>query len=70
MQEMALRLAIALAMKLLTETVIARVLIAFLESWAKSSENKLDDKVVAAIADALGVPVELLPKPYVPGSEQ
>jgi len=71
MQGIALKIAIAMVTKLMTETLLARVLIAMLEAWAKTSENKLDDKVVQAMADALGVPVDFMPKhPYVPGSEQ
>jgi hypothetical protein len=71
MQEIALKIVIAIVTKWMTETVMARVLIACLEAWAKTSENKLDDKVVQAMADALGVPVDLMPKaPYVPGSER
>lgn len=46
--------------KFMTETFLAKVLIACLGAWAKGTENKLDDKVVAAMADALGMPVEKL----------
>jgi hypothetical protein len=47
---------------LMTETFLARALIAMLETWSKTTENKLDDKVVKAMADALGVPVDQMPK--------
>jgi hypothetical protein len=47
-------------LKVMTETFIAKVTIATLGTWAKSTDNALDDKVVAAMAEALGVPVEKL----------
>jgi hypothetical protein len=62
MQDLALKLALGLIAKLMTETFLARALIAMLETWSKTTENKLDDKVVKAMADALGVPVEQMPK--------
>ena len=60
MTEVLLKIAIALATKIMTETFISRVLIHLLKAWSDQTENKLDDKVVQAIADALGVPVEKL----------
>lgn len=66
MADIALKIALALVMKLMTESLLAKVLIAFLEAWAKTTVNKLDDKVVQAMADALGVPVDLLKDPYAP----
>lgn len=44
-----------LGLKLLTETVVARVAVYTLRSLAQKSENKLDDKLVGTVADALGV---------------
>lgn len=63
LSDMALKLLLALLTKIMTETFLAKILIAVLNSWAKTTANKLDDKVVAAMADALGVPVEEMPKP-------
>lgn len=63
MADLGAKLLVALVAKLMTETFLARVLIACLHAWAKDTENKLDDKVVSAMADALGVPVEAMPKP-------
>lgn len=62
MQDLAIKILIGLLTKLLSETFIAKLVIASLEAWAKTTENKLDDKVVAAMAEALGVPVEKMPK--------
>jgi hypothetical protein len=60
MTEIALKIGIALAAKLLTETFLARLLIHLLRAWSETTTNKLDDKVVQAMADALGVPAEKL----------
>lgn len=60
MADIAAKIAIALLTKLLTETFLARVLIQLLNAWAETTTNKLDDRVVAAAADAFGVPVEKL----------
>lgn len=59
-QEMLLKAALMIVVKLLNETFLSRALIAILNAWAKTTENELDDKVVAAMAEALGVPVEKL----------
>jgi len=56
------KMAIGLLVKLMSETFLAKVLIYTLAHWAKSSENSLDDKVVIAMADALGVAVDDLKK--------
>jgi hypothetical protein len=53
-------IAMQMLLKVMTETFIAKVTIATLGTWAKSTDNALDDKVVAAMAEALGVPVEKL----------
>jgi hypothetical protein len=60
MQELALKMAMGIFFKIMSETFVAKVLIYTLGAWAKSSENQLDDKVVAAMAEALGVPAEKL----------
>lgn len=57
------KLLVSILAKLLTDTFLSRVLVYALYAWAKQTDNKLDDQVVKAIADALGVPVESLPKP-------
>lgn len=60
MQDLAIKILIGLAVKILNETFIAKLVIASLDAWAKTTGNEWDDKVVAAMAEALGVPVEKL----------
>lgn len=60
MADLGAKLLVALVVKLMTETFLAKVLIACLHAWAKTTDNQLDDRVVAAMAEALGVPVEAL----------
>lgn len=62
MQELAAKLLVGLVVKLMSETFLSRVLIHCLKAWADTTDNKLDDKVVLAMAEALGVPVEAMPK--------
>lgn len=57
------KMLIGMIAKFLTETFLAKILIYSLQAWSKDTENKLDDKVVSAMADALGVPVDAMPKP-------
>jgi uncharacterized lipoprotein YmbA len=64
--EMIVKLAVGLLAKLVTETFLAKVVIYTLAHWAKTSDNELDNKVVQAMADALGVPVEGLIAPGEP----
>lgn len=45
-------------MKLMTETFIAKTIVEIMWSLAKSSKNKLDDKIVGAAAKALNVSVD------------
>jgi len=49
------KVGIALLAKLITESFLSKLLIETLRAWAKTSENSWDDKVVEAMADALGV---------------
>ena len=60
MADIAAKMLVALIAKLMTESFLAKVLIACLDSWSKSTENTLDDRVVKAMADALDVPVQNL----------
>lgn len=46
----------SLGLKLLSETVVSRVACYTLMELAKSTENKLDDKIVDTVCAALGVP--------------
>lgn len=48
-----------LLLSLLTEKTVGRVFVALGEELAKSTKNDLDDKIVIAAADALGVPTSL-----------
>lgn len=47
-------------MRLLGYKFISEATVLALDAWAKSTENHNDDKVVAAIAKALEVPLESL----------
>lgn len=60
MTEMLAKVAIALIAKMITEKFFAKVVIASLQTWSKQTANELDDKVVAAMAEALDVPIESL----------
>ncbi len=60
MADILAKIGVVLLTKLITETFLARVLVYTLETWAKQTDNKLDDRVVKAMADALGVPAEKL----------
>ena len=41
--------------KLLTEKFLSRIVVYILDEIAKSTANKLDDKLVLAVAETLGV---------------
>ena len=43
---------------LLRQTLVSQVLMYTLDSFAKKSEGKLDDKIVKSVADALGVKLD------------
>jgi len=60
MTEMLAKVAIALIAKMITEKFFAKVVIASLQTWSKQTANDWDDKVVAAMAEALDVPIESL----------
>lgn len=60
MSQVLAKVGIAILAKLVTETFLAKLLIETLRAWAKSSENQWDDKVVDAMAEALGVSKEAL----------
>lgn len=62
MQDLAIKILIGLVVKILNETFIAKLVIASLDAWAKTTDNDWDDKVTKAMAEALGVPVEAMPK--------
>lgn len=57
-----IKIALGLALKVLNETFISKVAIHALSAWAKTTENALDDKVVIAMAEALGVEADDLKK--------
>jgi hypothetical protein len=42
-------------MRLVTETFAAKLVVYCLNELAKSTDNKLDDKIVKAVSDALGI---------------
>ena len=55
MSDLIIKAAWGLISKLLTEAFIGRALVYSLSSVAKSTTNKLDDQIVGAVAEALGV---------------
>lgn len=55
MSQVLAKVGIALLAKLVTESFLSKLLIETLRAWAKTSENAWDDKVVDAMAEALGV---------------
>ena len=48
---------IAIVTKLITEKFFSRIIVYSLNYAAKKTTNKLDDKIVISVADALGVEV-------------
>lgn len=54
------KIAISLITKLITERFLARLVIEALRAWAKTTDNDMDDRVVKAMAEALGVEIEVL----------
>jgi len=50
-----LKVLIGILTKLLTEKFLAEVIIYCLQSLAKSTDNKLDDAIVVAVAKALNI---------------
>lgn len=60
MTEIMAKVLIAIITKLITESFLAKLLIEILRSWAKTTANQLDDKVVEAMAAALDVDHESL----------
>ena len=55
MSTVLITLAWGLVSKLMTEAFVSKALVYALSSVSQSTENKLDDKMVAAVADALNV---------------
>lgn len=47
-----------LGLKLLTSSVVAQVLVYTLDSLAKKTDGRVDDKIVKTIADALMVKID------------
>ena len=56
---MAAKLAMNVLMRLLSEAFISKMLVHGLRAVAENTENKIDDRVVKDIADALGVSSEV-----------
>lgn len=54
------RIAIGMVVKLITEKFLSKLVIEALKAWSKQTENKYDDKVVDAMAEALGVEREMI----------
>lgn len=64
------KIGVSMLAKFLTEAFFSKVLIYSLAAWSKKSENDWDDKVVKAMADALGVPLEQLKHAPTSGASQ
>lgn len=58
--DLAAKVLISLLAKMITEKFFSKVLIYALQAWSKQTANEWDDKVVAAMAEALDVPIESL----------
>jgi hypothetical protein len=58
MAAMIAKLGMGILMKLVTEAFASKILVYGLNQIAKSTNNKLDDQMTKAVADALGVAVE------------
>lgn len=52
------KLVMGVGMKLLTETVFARLVVYSLQEVSKKTDNTLDDKIVKTVADALAVKLD------------
>ena len=48
------RIMVALVVKLMTEAFVSKAIVLALSSLAKNSTNTVDDKMVEALAEALG----------------
>lgn len=53
--QLAIKIAIGIATRMFTETFVARMLVHGLQGAAAKTTNKVDDKMVQDVADALGV---------------
>lgn len=58
--EILVKALLSMLSKLVTEEFLARIFMIVFDTLARKSESQLDDKIVAAIADALGVPTDSL----------
>lgn len=54
------KLAMSMVTKLITEKFLGHLLVEGLRAWSKQTPNVYDDRVVEAVADALGVPKDVL----------
>lgn len=60
MADQVAKLFVTVFAKLLTPEFLSRVLYYIVKSWAKQTDNQIDDKIAEAIADAYGLPKEAL----------
>ena len=58
MTELLAKIAMGMVVRLITEKFLSKVMIEGLRAWSKQTVNSYDDKVVAAMAQALGVDQE------------
>ena len=55
MSDYVAKLSVSLIQKLLTEKFLSRVLYYIVKTWAKQTQNTIDDKVADAVAEAFGI---------------
>lgn len=58
--DLVVKVLVGLLVKLVSEKFFSKILVCSLEAWSKQTANEWDDKVVAAMAEALDVPLEKL----------
>lgn len=55
MSEIAIKILFSLGAKFLTESFVSRIVVHALQAASAKTTNKVDDKMVQDVADALGV---------------
>jgi len=60
MQDLLLKAAMGLILKLVSEKFLAKAVVYTLRAWSKTTQTEWDDKVTEAMAEALGVEAEVL----------
>lgn len=58
MTQLIAAIGVSILKRLVTETFLSKIAIEIMWALAKSSKNKLDDKIVKHVGEALDIPVE------------